>query len=84
MTVEIEYYCPHGVSDLGDWQVDMAEQIESNRGFPITDIERELEGSAFIVRVQTATLPDSAVDNMLSDTEDHLPDTASHVETREV
>lgn len=83
MTVEVEYYCPFGVSDLGQWQVDIAKQIENNRGFPITEIERELSGTAFVVRVET-TLPSTAVENMLSDIEDHLPATARHVETREV
>jgi hypothetical protein len=83
MTVEIEYDLGATVvNGLGEWQVKMAKQIESNRSFPITDIERELAGSAFIVRVETETLPSQTVENMLSDIEDYLPDTATHVETR--
>jgi hypothetical protein len=83
MTVEVEYYVPFGADTLGQWQLDMAKQIENNRGFPISDITRELSGSTFIVRVET-DLPDQAVDNMLSDIEEYLPSTASHVGTREV
>lgn len=83
MTVKIEYYCPHGVTGLGQWQVSMAEQIEANRGFPIEDIGRQLRDNTLIVSVETS-LPNSAVENTLSDIEDHLPATATHVETREV
>lgn len=82
MTVEIEYNVPDPPADMGAWQVKMSEQIERNRGYPIKEIGRELSGPTFIVSVET-TLPDSAVENMLSDIEDHLPATATHVETRE-
>lgn len=82
MTVEIEYSLPRARAAT-DWQVSMAEQIESNRGFPIEGIERLLLGTTLIVRVDT-TLPDSAVENMLSDIEDYLDPGAEHVETREV
>lgn len=82
MTVEIEYDLPR--SRIGsEWQVDMARQIETNRGFPIANIERELSGSTLIVRVDTS-LPSDAVDNMLSDIEDYLDTGSAHVETREV
>lgn len=83
MVVEVEYTCPVPPAGLGAWQVDMATQIETNRGFPIEEIDRVLQGTTFIVRVDTS-LPSDAVDNMLSDIEEHLPATASHVETREV
>lgn len=82
MTVEIEYTMPSS-RNVGRWQVSMAEQIEANRGFPLKDIERELRGDRLIVRVET-TLPDTAVENMLSDIEDHLGAGSEHVETREV
>lgn len=82
MTVEIEYSLP--TTQIGNnWQVDMAKQIESNRGFQIRDIERELHGTTFVLCVNT-TLPNQAVENMLSDIEDYLPAGSSHVETREV
>lgn len=83
MTVEIEYRCPTPLKGLGQWQVDMVKQIETNRNFPIQDIERKLSGSSFIVRVDTS-LPNKAVENMLSDIEEYLPSNAQHVETREV
>lgn len=82
MTVEIEYTAPLRLS-AGGWQVDMAKQIESNRGFPIQKIERDIVGSTIIVRVET-DLPSQAVENMLSDIEGHLPSGSQHVETREV
>lgn len=82
MTVEIEFVILRRIG-LGDWQVQMAKQIESNHGFPINDIDRELSGGTFIVRVET-TLPNQAVENMLWDIEEYLPSTASHVETREI
>lgn len=85
MTVEVEYEIPQGLSSMGDWQVRMAKQIESNRGFPLTDVERRLDrgGTRFIVSVETA-LPSQAVENMLADIEDFLPSNAVRVETREV
>lgn len=82
MTVEIEYSLPRS-RVASDWQVSMAEQIESNRGFPIEGIERELTGTTLIVRVDT-DLPSQAVENMLSDIEDNLESGSEHVETREV
>jgi len=82
MTVEIEYQIPTN-RELGKWQISMAELIESNRGFPISDIYRQTSGTTLIVSVET-TLPDSAVDNMLSDIEDYLPAGSQHIETREV
>jgi len=82
MTVEIEY--ENVMSEKIDVsQLKMAEQIEENRGFPITDIEREWGGDSLIVRVETS-LPSSAVENTLSDIEDHINPEAEHVETREV
>lgn len=82
VTVEIVYDLPRALS-ASKWQVDIARQIESNRGFPIQDIERELVGTTLYVRVET-DLPNNGVENMLSDIEGHLPQAASHVETREV
>lgn len=82
MTVEIEYSVPTKVT-VGEWQVRMAEQIESNSNFPIKEIEREFNGGTLIVRVDTS-LPSQAVEGMLSDIENHLPNGAAHVETREV
>lgn len=82
MTVEIEYSLPRP-RVASDWQLSMAEQIESNRGSPIEGIERELSGTTLIVRVDT-TLPSQAVENMLSDIEDYLNNGCEHVETREV
>lgn len=82
MTVEIEY--DNVLVDKANLnQLKMAEQIESNRGFPISDITRVIRGNTFIVRVET-NLPNSAVDNMLSDIEEYLNAEANHVETREV
>lgn len=83
MTVEVEYSIPQGLTGLGEWQVRMAKQIETNRGFPITDIERELSSETFVVRVET-TLPSTAVENMLSDIDEYMPPNADHVQTREV
>lgn len=92
MTVEIVYDLENtAVNDLGRWSLKMAEKVEANRGFPITDISRELTEEeidgfsvpVLIVSVET-TLPNQAVENILSDIEAHLPDTAEHVETREV
>jgi len=82
MTVEIEFNLANN-RVAGRWQCSMAEQIEANRGFPMSDIERELQATTLIVRVDT-TLPNSAVDNMLSDIEDFLPAGSEHIETREV
>jgi len=82
MTVEIEYSLSNS-RVAGRWQYSMAKQIESNRGFPIESIKREIRGTTLIVSVDT-TLPDSAVDNMLSDIEDYLPAGSEHIETREV
>jgi len=82
MTVEIVYSLPKARSP-SKWQVSMAEQIERNSEFSIQNIQRELNGTELILRVETG-LPDTAVENMLSDIEDYLPATASHVETREV
>lgn len=82
MTVEIEYSLPTSRIASG-WQVDMARQIESNSEFPITDLEREIQGTTLILRVET-TLPNQAVENMLSDIEEYLPAGSKHVETREV
>ncbi|MBO4248416.1 hypothetical protein IL252_11380 [Halomicrobium sp. IBSBa] len=82
MTVEIEYSLPRPLAP-SDWQVHMAEQIETNQGIPIEEITRTLRGHTLIVSVET-TLPDEAVENMLSDIEDHLPQGCEHVETREV
>lgn len=82
MTVEVEY--KRVDEQTFRWQqLDMARQIENNRGFPIEDITRIFQGETLIVRVKT-NLPDSAIDNMLSDIEDHLNSEAHHVETREV
>lgn len=82
MTVEIIYSLPRPrVSS--DWQVNMSEQIESNRGFLIKDIERELRGTTLVVRVDT-TLSSDAVDNMLSDIEAYLETGSKHIETKEV
>lgn len=83
MTVEIEYWSSQMPDSLGDWQLNMAKQIESNRGFSLTDIERELRGEKFIMRVE-ADLSSQEIEDMLSDIEDHLPAGAEHVETREV
>lgn len=83
MTVESEYHIPQQMSGMGQWQVDMAKQIETNQGFPITGIKRELSGDTLFVRVET-DLPSQAVENMLSDIADHLPAGAKHLETREV
>lgn len=83
MTVEVEYRTPWPVGPASDWQVQMAKQIEENRGYPLESIEREVSGSTVIVSVET-TLPDSAVQNMLSDIEDYLPSGSTHVETREI
>lgn len=82
MTVEIEFSSPTSLT-AGDWQVRMAEQIESNGNFPIQGIEREIAGGTLVVRVET-DLPSQAVEGMLSDIESHLPSEAVHVETREV
>lgn len=82
MTVEMEYSLPQA-RIASDWQVSMARQIETNRGFPIEEIERELSGTTLIVRVET-TLPSQAVENMLSDIEDYLETGSEHIETREV
>lgn len=82
MTVEVEYNLPRS-QIASDWQVNMAEQIASNQGFPIENIERELRGTTLIVRVETS-LPSTAVENMLSDIEDHLDTGSQHVETRDV
>jgi len=82
MAVEIEYDLPRPRT-ASKWQISMAKQIESNRGFPIEDIERELRGTTLIVRVDTS-LPSTAVDNMLSDIENYLETGAKHVKTREV
>lgn len=82
MTVELEFSNPSAIA-AGDWQVSMAKQIEANRGFPLESIERVVSGGTLIVRVET-TLPDAAVDGIVStDVPDHLPN-SSHVETREV
>jgi hypothetical protein len=82
MTVEIEY---EYVRDdmIVRTQLDMAKQIEENRGFPIKDIERIYGQGQLIVRVKTS-LPSTEVENMLSDIEQHLNDEAEYVETREV
>lgn len=82
MTAEIEYSLPRP-RVASNWQVAMSERIEKNHGVPIKNIERELHGSRFVVRVD-ANLPNSAVENMLSDIEEYLPDTANHTETRQV
>lgn len=82
MTVEIEFSLPN-TRVAGHWEVEMSKQIESNRGFPISDIERELQGTTLFVRIET-TLPDTAVENMVSDIENHIPAGSNHVETREL
>jgi hypothetical protein len=82
MTVEIEWSAPQTLTAV-DWQISMAKQIEENRGFPIEEIEREFTGCTLIVRVET-DLPSQAVEGMLSDIEEHLPNGSQHVETREV
>lgn len=82
MTVEIEYSL-RTTRIASNWQVDMAEQIQANRGFPIENIKRRVEGTTLVVSVET-TLPDSAVENMLSDIKDHLTAGSQHIETREV
>jgi ribosomal protein L20A (L18A) len=64
-------------------QLQMAKQIESNRGFPISDVTRRVEGNRFTVEVET-DLPSQAVENMLSDIGGNLNPEAEHVETREV
>jgi len=82
MTVEIEFKrVDSRKARLSELQ--MARQIEENERFPIQDISRRIKGQNMIVEVET-TLPSEAVDNMLSDIEDHLNDDAEHVETREV
>jgi len=82
MTVIVEYQLPT-LRQAGEWQISMAEQIETNRGFSMSDIKRELSGTTLIVRVDT-TLPNQAVENMLSDIEDYLPAGSQHIETREI
>lgn len=82
MTVEIEYRNVNPTK-IRLSSLRMAEQIESNRGFPIEGIIREVRGTTLVVGVETS-LPSQAVDNMLSDIEDHLNPEAEHVETREV
>lgn len=82
MTVEVKYNLQTTQVASG-WQVAMAEQIESNRGFPINSIERELSGTMLTVRVDTS-LPSTAVEDMLSDIEDYVPAGSQHIETREV
>jgi len=82
MTVEIEY--ERVDAQTFQWQqLDMAKQIQENRGFPIQDITRILSGDTAIIRAET-DLPAPAVENMLSDIEEHLNPEARHVETREV
>lgn len=81
--IEIEYNAPFRPMDLGDWQLRMAKQIESNRGVPISDISREIVGTTLFVRVDSS-LPSQAVENILSDIEDYLPKGSTHIETREV
>lgn len=98
MTIQVIYNIEQTAATPGSWEVDMAKQIESNRGFPISEIYRrmtwaeeldplpsELNGDERVLVVEVDTsLPSHAVDNMLSDIEEHLPFDASHVETREV
>lgn len=83
MTVEIEFSVPANISGLGRWQVEMAKQIETTRNFPVEDLERQLDGDQLVVSVETS-LPNQAVENMVSDIEDHLPKNSTHIETREV
>lgn len=82
MTVEIEYSLP-SPRTASDWQKLMAKQIEENEDFPIANIERELSGTTFIVRVET-NLPSQAVESMLSDIEEYLDAGSEHLETCEV
>lgn len=82
MTVEIEYRNVNA-ERVRLSQLQMSGQIEDNRGIPITELTRRIEGSRFIVEVET-TLPSKAVDNMLFDIEDYLNAEAEHVETREI
>lgn len=84
MTVEIEYRCNIAPDMMSPIQTRMAKQIEENRGFPITDLERELNGEIYIIRVKSGTLPSAAIDNMLKDIEEYLHPSSEHIETREV
>lgn len=83
MTVEIEYRTPRTLGAASDWQVQMAEQIQTNHNFPIEEIQRVVSGTTVIARVET-DLPSQAVEKMLSDIEDHIPAGSEHVETREI
>lgn len=81
MTVELEYSSPTTLGG-GEWQVAMAEKIAENRGPPITDIRRVVDGRTLTVIVET-DLPAEAVEGMMQDIEESLPAGATHVETRE-
>jgi len=82
MNIESEYSRLAGRA-ASRWQVQMAKQMADNHGFPIEAIERELNGSTFILRIDE-TLSSTELQNILSDIEDYIPANSVHVETREI
>jgi len=76
MTVEIEYNCPFKITNIGAWQVKMAKQIKADTGIPIGDIQRELSGSDFTVKIDT-TLTDSEIEGVHTIINGYLPQTAT-------
>jgi len=80
--LELEYKIPFGISGMGLWQVEMAEQIKENRGIATEDIERSMQTNTFVVQIPQSK-SDVDVSTMRSDIEQYLPKTAIHIETRE-
>lgn len=85
MTVVILFDCPDRIKGAGSRQVEMAIEIESDYNFPASEIRRQRRdnGGTFAVLIETG-LPSQSIENMVPDILKYLPDSATHIETREV